>query len=184
MPRKGARSIIRIKDGFEEVDLDPIIIIPTAPPPIFYTRLGRWFLRRYGLVDHGRCGWCGGALYRTEATGQPQQRDHEAGCKFFSRAVQVMRYVQELELAASDAKGRGASRRSQQYLQKSVKELSAAACVGDPIRAIEILADVYAAKYEKGVKPAETAEMLMKAGRALAEGKDPAPITPITPAAR
>jgi hypothetical protein len=150
----------------------------SAPVAILFTRLGAWFADRYGRdQDQGRCVACGGALYRTQASGEPQQQDHEAGCKLFSRAVQLMRYVRELELAASDPKGLGASRRWQKYLKKETKELSAAACVGDPIRAIRIFADKYAAECGKGTKSAEVAEMLMKACQALAEGQDPAPIT-------
>lgn len=61
-----------------------------------------------------------------------------AGCEFFHRAVQVMRYVYELEQAASELAGRQASRvdRRRKYLQKSVKELAAAACSDNPAREI------------------------------------------------
>ena len=86
-----------------------------------------------------------------------------------------MRYAKELQQAASEATGRGSAR---QYLQKSAKDLAAAACAGDPARAVERLAKDYKAGCEKGAKQAEAAEMLMRACEALARGKDPAPIIP------
>jgi hypothetical protein len=129
-----------------------------------------------------RCGRCGGALRRTELTGKPQEEDHFRGCQFLLRALLIAQYVGELEQAASESQGQGAARgdrRRQRHLQKSAKELSAAACSGNPIVAIHKLADQYAAGYQRRAKPAETAEMLMQACRALAEGKGPAPIAPV-----
>jgi hypothetical protein len=116
-----------------------------------------------------RCGWCGGSLYATEATGRPQPEDHETGCKFFDTAVQVMQYVVELEQASAGSGGR--------YLRKSIKQLSAAACAGDPVRAITILARKYDTDAKKSTKRAEAAEILSQACQALTQGKKPAPIT-------
>lgn len=116
-----------------------------------------------------RCGWCGGSLYATKASGQPQPKDHEPGCEYFEIAVQVMQYVKELEQVSSGWGGR--------YLRKSIKELSAAACGGGPPLAITTLAWKYGADAEKGGKRAEAAEMLSQACQALAQGKKPATIT-------
>jgi hypothetical protein len=124
-----------------------------------------------------RCAQCLGALYRTKATGQPWQEDHEQGCEFFSRALQVMRYVKELKRAASEPESQSASRGERRYLQKRVKEISAAACADNPILAISVLAHKYAAECETNTKRAKTADMLMQACQALVQGKDPAPIT-------
>jgi len=129
--------------------------LPGAPPPPF---------------GGNRCLRCGGSLYATQAAGRPQRDDHEPHCDFFERAVQVMQYVHELERAAVGIGGR--------YMQKSVKELSAAACAADPVHAIATLVGKYAADAKKGIKQAKAAEMLYQACKALAEGKDPAPISP------
>jgi hypothetical protein len=118
-----------------------------------------------------RCGWCGGSLYYTQATGQPQQEDHQPGCKFFGRAVQVMQYVKELEQASA-----GGGR----YLRKSIKELSTAARAGNPIHAITILAKKYGVDAKKSNKQAAVAEMLSRACQALIEGEKPPPITVAT----
>jgi hypothetical protein len=115
-----------------------------------------------------RCGWCGGSLYATQATGQPQPEDHELGCKFFDTAVQVMAYVKELEQVSAG---------SGRYLRKSTKELSAAACAGDPVDSIAILARKYGDDAKKSTKQAEAAQILSQACQALAQGKKPAPIT-------
>src|SRR5215813_6435621 len=128
---------------------------PGAPPPPF---------------EGNRCLRCGGSLYATQAAGRPQQNDHELHCDFYERAVQVMQYAQELERASADS--------GRRYMRKSVKELSTAACAGDPVRAIVTLAGKYAADAKKGIKEAEAAEMLNQACQALAQGKDPAPISP------
>ena len=119
-----------------------------------------------------RCLWCGGSLYATKATGQPQQEDHEPGCKFFGTAVQVMQYANELKRASAASGGR--------YLRRSVKELSAAACASDPVRTITTLARKYSDDAKQGTKQAEVAEMLSQACQALAQGKKPAPVT-LTP---
>jgi hypothetical protein len=129
--------------------------LPGAPPPPF---------------EGNRCLYCGGSLYATQATGRPQPDDHEPHCDFFERAVQVMQYVQELERAAAGSGGR--------YVRKGIKELISAACAGDPVRAITTLARKYAADAKKGIKEAAAAEMLNQACQALAQGKDPAPISP------
>jgi hypothetical protein len=127
----------------------------------------------------GRCACCGEALHGTKVAGRPQREDHELGCEFSDRAVQVMRYVDELERAASELAGRQASRsdRRRKYLQKSTKELTAAACADDPVLAIGRLADQYAAETKKGAEPDDIAEILMHACQALAQGRHPATIT-------
>jgi len=127
----------------------------------------------------GRCANCQGALSETRVTGQPQQRDHLPGCKFYDRAVQVMRYVSELRRAASGSTNRDAShsRRRRRYLQKSAKELQAAACTENPVLAVGGLADIYAVERERNNKLSQAAGMLSEACHDLAQGKDPAPIT-------
>jgi hypothetical protein len=127
--------------------------LPAAAPPPF---------------GGNRCGWCGGSLYATQATGQPQPEDHELGCKFFDTAVQVMAYAKELEQVSAG---------SGRYLRKSIKELSAAACAGDPVHSITILARKYGDDAKNSTKQAEVAQMLSQACQALAQGKKPAPIT-------
>jgi len=81
-----------------------------------------------------------------------------------------MQYVQELQRAAAGSGGR--------YMRRSIKELSTAACAGDPVIAIATLARKYTGDVEKGIKQAGVAEMLNQACQALAQGKDPAPISP------
>jgi hypothetical protein len=115
-----------------------------------------------------RCGWCGGSLHATQATGQPQPQDHELGCKFFDTAVQVMAYVKELEQVSAG---------SGRYLRNSIKELSAAACATDPVHSITILARKYGDDAKKSTKQPEAAQMLSQACQALAQRKKPAPIT-------
>ena len=132
-----------------------------------------------GAFRSSRCGWCGGMLYDTLATGQPQREDHEPGCEFLDRAVQVIRYAKELQQAASEWLGRGVNRKDRKwlrYLEKSAIELSAAACADNPGLAVDGLAKKYAVECEKDVKKAGVAEMLSEACRALAKGHDPAPI--------
>lgn len=138
---------------------------PTAAPPEF--------------PGGKRCAWCGGALYETEATGEPQRTDHIQGCKFFARASQTMRFAKELLHAVSEPTCRGAPRPVRRYLQKGAKNLSEAACAENPVNAIEGLARIYSAEYEKGGKTAGAAEMLMQACHALAQGQDPSPITAV-----
>jgi hypothetical protein len=92
-----------------------------------------------------------------------------------------MRYVDELNRSASESAapwGRG--RRRRKYLRENAKKLSVTACTSDPVAALGALGDLYQAEYEtprKRVKMPELAEMLMRACRQLALGKDPAPIT-------
>jgi len=85
-------------------------------------------------------------------------------------------------VAASDPPGGGASRSDrrwqQQWLHKSAKKLSEAACTGNPVHAVGGLAEEYRAECEKGLKQAGLAEMLRQACQALAEGKNPASIAP------
>ena len=115
---------------------------------------------------------CGGDLRRTKAAGHPVQADHQPGCEVFSKAVQVMRYAEELGRAAAA----GGDRKRRRYLQESAKDLSAAACVDDVVLAVNRLAFQYEKESQRGAKTSATAEMLMQACKALAQGKDPAPI--------
>jgi hypothetical protein len=117
---------------------------------------------------------CGRNLRSTKATGKPQAKDHEEGCWVFSMAVQVMRYAQELERAASA----GTDRRQRRYLQKSAKALFTAACVDDVRLAIRRLARRYEYESQQEATTGAIAEMLMRACLALAQGEDPAPIPP------
>jgi len=95
-----------------------------------------------------------------------------------------MRYVDELKRSASESAapwGRG--RRRRKYLRENAKKLSVTACTSDPVAALGALGDLYEAEYQtlgqrvKKPEKAEMAEMLMRACRQLALGKDPAPIT-------
>jgi hypothetical protein len=119
-----------------------------------------------------RCAGCGGELEDTKATGRPHREDHKPGCEYFDRAVQVMRFAEELQKVATEL-GRGSDRR---YLQKGAKDLSAAACASNPYRAARRLANEHKAEYEKGTKQAEAAEVLMKTCQALAGREDPASV--------
>ena len=136
---------------------------------------------RQGTIRLIRCAACGRPLYHTKARGQPRQEDHEQGCEVFITAMRVMRYVDELKRSASESAavwGRG--RRRRKYLRENAKKLSMTACTSDPVAALGALADLYQAEYQKPGKRAkmpEMAEMLMRACRQLALGKDPAPIT-------
>jgi len=94
-----------------------------------------------------------------------------------------MRYVDELKRSASDsAVAWGRPRRK--YLREGAKKLSVAACESDPVAAISDLGDIYQAEcQERGKRvtsseKTEMAETLMLACRQLAQGQDPAPITP------
>jgi hypothetical protein len=120
------------------------------------------------------CIGCGGDLRRTKAASRPVQADHQPGCEVFSRAVQVMRYAEELGRAASA----GGGLKQRRYLQGSVKDLSAAACADDVVLAVNRLAFRYENESQRGAKTGGTAEMLMQACKALAQGQDPAPIPP------
>jgi hypothetical protein len=84
-----------------------------------------------------------------------------------------MLYVAELKRAASA----GVDRR-RRYLQKSAKDLTTAACTDDVVLAINRLARRYEDESQRGAKTDATAEMLMQACKALAQGQDPAPIPP------
>jgi hypothetical protein len=79
-----------------------------------------------------------------------------------------MAYAKELEQVSAG---------SGRYLRKSIKELSAAACAGDPVHSITILARKYGDDAKNSTKQAEVAQMLSQACQALAQGKKPAPIT-------
>jgi hypothetical protein len=121
-------------------------------------------------------------LYITEDTGRPDADDHQPGCECLERAVQVMRYAIELQRAASEPL-RGASRadrRRQHYLQKSAKELSAAACADNPVLALNRLAKKYAGDSKSKTIEAEAAEMVREACQALARGDAPALIAQVS----
>ena len=139
---------------------------------------------RQGTIRLIRCAGCGGSLYHTKAKGEPRQEDHEQGCEAFVRAMQVMRYVDELKRSASQSAalwGRG--RRRRKYLRENAHKLSVAACTSDPVVAVKTLGDLYQAECQtpeqrvKSPEKAEMAEMLMRACGQLARGQDPAPIT-------
>ncbi len=101
------------------------------------------------------------------------------GCEFFARADQVMRYAKELQQVASKPTAQDAPRKVRRYLQKGAKEFSRAACADNPVLAVERLVRQYAVEYQKGSKQPAAVQMLMQACQALAQGKDPAPITSV-----
>ena len=140
--------------------------------------------KRQATIRLIRCAQCGGPLYHTKSKGQPRQEDHERGCEAFIRAMQIMRYVDELKRSASEsplAWGRTWRRR---YLRASAQKLSVAACASDPVAAITVLGNLYKAECQtsgkRGKLPKKTAmaETLMRACQQLALGQDPAPVTP------
>lgn len=154
-----------------------------APPPKYSKRAGYWpagwLSKNSASSPFGstRCDWCKGALYKTLATRRPQQKDHKEGCEYFRIAAKVMQYAEGLQAAASDPIGGDASRSGREqrrYLQRSAKKLSEAACTGNPVSAVEVLAEGYGAEWVKGADLA--AKMLMQACRQLAQGLDPEPI--------
>lgn len=130
-----------------------------------------------------RCAQCREPLYHTKAKGQPRQEDHEQGCEAFIRAIRVMRYVDELKRSASESPAAWGRSRQRKYLRENAKKLTAAACASDPVAALEALGDLCQAEAQtpgQRVRVREKtgmAEMLMRACRQLAQGKDPAPIT-------
>lgn len=139
---------------------------------------------RRGTIRLIRCAQCKEPLYHTKAKGQPRQEDHEQGCEAFIRAIRVMRYVDELKRSASESPAAwGRNRRRRKYLRENAKKLSAAACASDPVAALGALGDSCQAEGQtpgqrvRAREKAEMAEMLMRACRQLAQGKDPAPIT-------
>ena len=126
--------------------------------------------------DSDRCACCGGVLSQTQVTSQPQAIDHLPDCKYYAIAVKVARYAKEVERVTSEATGRGSSgRHPRRYMQKSAKDLSAAACAPNPRVAIKKLAK----RYEKDIRKAEVAETLMRACQALARSEDPTSITSV-----
>jgi hypothetical protein len=139
---------------------------------------------RNGTIRLIRCAGCGGPLYHTKSKGQPRQEDHEQGCEAFIRAIQIMRYADELKRSASGSALAWVHPWRWRYLQANVKKLSAAACASDPAAAIGVLGDLYQAecqtpgKRAKSPEKTEMAETLMRACHQLARGQDPAPITP------
>ena len=132
-----------------------------------------------------RCARCGEPLYHTKAKGQPRQEDHEQGCEAFIVAIRAMRYVDELKRSASESPAAwGRNRRRRRYLRENAKKLSVAACASDPAAALGTLGDLCQAECQapgqrvRVLEKTEMAEMLMRACRQLAQGKDPAPISP------
>ena len=131
-----------------------------------------------------RCAQCGGALYQTKAKGQPRQEDHEQGCEAFIMAIRVMRYVDELKRSASESAVVWGLTWRRRYLRKNAKRLSVAACESDPAAALDALGNLYEAECQprgdrvKSSDKTDMAETLMRACRQLAQGMDPAPITP------
>jgi hypothetical protein len=138
---------------------------------------------RHGTIRLIRCVGCRGALYRTKAKGQPRQEDHEQGCEVFIRAMQVMRYADELKRSASESAPWGRGWRRRRYLRESAKKLSVAACTSDPVAAVKTLGDLYQAECQtpgqRVKRPEKTAmaKMQIRACEQLALGNDPAPIT-------
>jgi hypothetical protein len=128
-----------------------------------------------------RCAQCKGRLYHTRLKGQPRQEDHEQGCQAFITAIRMVRYADELKVAASEP-GQGDWRRNRQwrkYLLKNAKKLSVAACESDPAVAVHDLGNQFQAECQSTGTPAgttRTAEMLMRACRQLALGEAPAPV--------
>jgi len=173
----------------------PVQPEPKAPPPPVFPGLRpkvparpawlRWWRPRVSphpasgrSSGSNRCAGCGGQLYGTQAKGEPYPGDHMPRCKFLDRALQVTRYVKKLEQVASESTSldeSGSDRR--RYLQKSAKELSAAARAADPESAVRVLGERYAGECRDGARQAEVAEMLSQACQALARGEDPPPIT-------
>jgi hypothetical protein len=123
--------------------------------------------------DAERCGSCGGGLYETEDTGQPQPEDHAPGCKLLRTALQAMQYAAELERA-------GKHRR---YLRRDAEKLRAAACSGDPATKLKRLAERYAADARREPGRAEAYRMLSAACQALAEGTTPPPVSVVAASA-
>lgn len=133
-----------------------------------------------GASASRRCAWCHGGLYDTKATGQPQRADHGPDCKYLAIALQVMRYATTMQ-AAAELRGQGlfnTDRQRQRYWRKGAKALSAAACTGNPVRAVTNLAERYSAECQAGTKQTKDAEVLADACLALAQGEDPAPLNP------
>jgi hypothetical protein len=139
---------------------------------------------RQGTIRLIRCVRCGRPLYHTKSKGQPRHEDHEQGCEAFIRAIQVMRYVDELKRSASESAVAWRPTWRRRYLRANAKKLSEAACASDPTAAISVLGDLYQAECQTGGKrvklpeKTEMAETLMRACQQLALGQDPAPITP------
>ena len=139
---------------------------------------------RRGTFRLIRCARCGGPLYHTKTRDQPRQEDHEQGCEAFIRAVQVMRYVDELKRSASESAVAWGRTWRRKYLRENAKKLSVAACESDPVAALRALGDLRQAECQtpgqrvKLPEKTEMADTLMRACRQLALGQDPAPIIP------
>lgn len=98
----------------------------------------------FSAFQGNSCRRCGGWLYATEETGQPQREDHRTGCRFFEIAVQVMQYAKELERVATGSSGR--------YLRQCIKDLTHAACSADPMYETALLASKYNDDAKKGAQ--------------------------------
>ena len=125
------------------------------------------------------CLKCGGPLRLTNARGRPQQEDHVGGCESFRLAVPVILYADELKQAAAGPNERRISRgdkKRREYLTKSAKELTTASCSANVSVALNSLLYQYKIKYFKNGQLAPTAQMLMEACSALAQGIAPAPV--------
>jgi hypothetical protein len=91
----------------------------------------------------------------------------------------VIRYADELKQVAVEPNERRISRgdrRRREYLAKSAKELTTASCSANVSVALNSLLLQYKIKYLKNGQLAETAQMLMEACSALAQGIAPAPV--------
>lgn len=100
------------------------------------------------------------------------EADHVLPCEVFGRALQVMRYVEELRRAASA----GADRQQRRYLKKAAEDFSTAACADNVQYQVSRLAHNYEGHWAPGAERDTTAGMLWQACTALAQGEDPAPI--------
>src|SRR5215469_6084150 len=133
---------------------------------------------RPGTIRLIRCARCDKPLYHTKAKGQPRQEDHQQGCEAFIRAIQVMRYVDEVKRSASESAVAWGGTWRRRYLRASAQKLSAAACASDPVAAISVLRDLYQAECKtrgnraKSSEKTDLAKALMRACHQLVLGQD------------
>lgn len=137
--------------------------------------------QRGGTIKLVRCAQCQGRLYYTRLKWQPRQEDHEQGCQAFITAIRMVRYADELKLAASepDQGDWRSKRRRRKHLLGNAKKLTVAACESDPVAAVRALGNQYQAECQAPGTPAGTtrmSEMLMRACRQLALGEPTAPV--------
>jgi hypothetical protein len=102
------------------------------------------------------------------------EADHLLGsrCEVFIRALQVMRYAEELRRAVSA----GADRKQRRRLKKAAEDFSTVACADDVQYQVSRLAHAYEGDWAPGARRDATDEMLWLACTALFQGEDPAPI--------